>query len=123
MSVVACTQDVMAHSVDSGNGSLPPPPTESTYVSLPDTSDDSFDTFEDVFGLAVDIDWPGNDILRDYLQILPALEHRAAVIVHNTYENGRICTFEELLSVNLDELKHVTIQALSSLVYNYFHIY
>ncbi len=113
----------MAHSVDSGNGSLPPPPTESTYVSLSDTSDDGFDTFEDVFGLAVDFDWPGNVILSEYLQLLPALEQRAAVRVHNTHENVRVSTFEELLSVNLDELTHVTIQALSNLVYNYFHIY
>ncbi len=55
--------DVLWVVVDSGFGSLPPPPTASSYVSLSDTSDDDLDTFEDVFGLAVDIDWPGNVIL------------------------------------------------------------
>ncbi len=70
----------MARSVDAGNGSLPPPPTESTYMSLSDASEADFDPFEDTFGLAFNIYHPGNLILNDYLQFLPIAEQQAALV-------------------------------------------
>ncbi len=123
LSVAACTQDIMACSVDSGNGSLPPPPTESTYVSLSDATEADFDPLDDTFGLAFNIDHPGNLILNDYLQFLPIAEQEAALARVNLYETRGISNFEELLLVNLNELRNVTLLALSHLVHNYFHIY
>ncbi len=110
-------------SVDSGNYSLPPPPTESTDVSLADASEAIFDPFEDIFGLAFNIDHPGNLILNDYLQFLPIAEQEATLVLVNLYETRRISTFGELLLVNLNELRNVTLLALSHLEHSYFHIY
>ncbi len=108
--------------VDSGNCSLPPPPTESAYVSLTDATEADFDPPDDTFGLAFNIDHPGNLILNDYLQFLPIAEQEAALAGVYLYETRRISTFGELLLVNLNELRNVTILALSQFVHNYFHI-
>ncbi len=109
-------------SVDSGNFSLPPAPTESIYVSLSDASEAVFDSFVDAFGLAFNIDHPGNLILNDYLQFLHIAEQEAALALVNLYETRRVSTFAELLSVNFNELRQVTLLALSHIVHSYFHI-
>ncbi len=92
-------------------------------MSLSDASEADFDPFEDTFGLAFNIDHPGNLILNDYLQFLPIAEQEAALVLVNLYETRWILTFRELLLVNLNELRNVTLLALSHLVHNYFHIY
>ncbi len=92
-------------------------------MSLSDASEADFGPFEDTFGLAFSIDHPGNLILNDYLQFLPIVEQQAALVLVNLYETRRVSNFGELLLVNLDELRNVTLLALSHLVHNYFHIY
>ncbi len=82
-------------SVDSGNCSLPPPSTKSTYVSLSDASGADFDPFDDTFGLAFNIDHLGNLILSDYLQFLPIAEQEAALALVKFYETRRVSTFGE----------------------------
>ncbi len=77
----------------------------------------------DTFGLAFNINHPGNLILNAYLQFLPIAEQEAALALVNLYETRRVSNFGELLLVNLDELRNVTLLALSHLVHNYFHIY
>ncbi len=92
-------------------------------MSLSDASEADFDPFEDTFGLAYNIDHPGNLILSDYLQFLPIAEQEAVFDLVNLYETRNVSNFGELLLVNLDELRNVTLLALSHLVHNYFHIY
>ncbi len=95
----------------------------STYMSLSDESEADFDPFDDTFGLAFNIDHPGNLILHDYLQFLPIAEQEAALALVNLNDTRRVSNFGELLLVNLNELRNVTLRALSHLVHNYFHIY
>ncbi len=92
-------------------------------MSLSDASETDFNPFEDTFGLACNIDHPGNLILSDYLQFLPIAEQQAASVLVNLYETRRVSNFGELLLVNLYELRNVTLPALSHLVHNFFHIY
>ncbi len=92
-------------------------------MSLSDASEADFDPFEDTFGLAFNIDHPGNLILNDYLQFLPIDEQQAALVLVNRYETRRISTFGELLLVNLNELRDVTLLAIYHLEHSYFHIY
>ncbi len=92
-------------------------------MSLSDASEADFDPFDDTFGLAFNIDHLGNLILNDYLQFLPIAEQEAALALVNCYETRRISTFGELLLVNLNELRNVTLLALSHLVHSYVHIY
>ncbi len=75
------------------------------------------------FRLTFNINFPGIAILRDYLEFLPAMEQRGAIFVSDTYENRRVRTFGDLLSVNLNELRRLTFQALLHIVHAYFHIY
>ncbi len=102
---------------------IPPPPTESTCVSLSDASEADFDPFEDTFGLAFNIYHPGNFILNVYLQFLPIAEQEAALVCVNLYETRRVSTFGELLLINLNELRDVTLFAVYYLEHSYFHIY
>ncbi len=81
--------------LSSGNVSLLPPQTESTYVSLSDASEADFDPFEDTFGLAFNINHPRNLILNDYLQFLPIVEQEAALVLVNLYKTRRGLTFGE----------------------------
>ncbi len=92
-------------------------------MSLSDASEADFDPFDDTFGLAFNIDHPGNLILNDYLQFLPIVEQQAALALVNLYETRRVSNFGDLLLVNLNELRNVTLLALSHLVQNYFQIY
>ncbi len=92
-------------------------------MSLSDASEADFDPFDDTLGLAFNIDHPGNLILSDYLQFLPIAEQEAALALVHFYETRRVSNFEELLLVNLNELRKVALLALSHLVHNYFQIY
>ncbi len=78
---------------------------------------------EPAFRLTFNINFPGIAILRGYLEFLPAMEQQAAIFVFDTYENRRVCTFGDLLSVNLNELRRLTLQALLHIVHVYFHIH
>ncbi len=113
---VACIKNIKAGSEDSGNGSFP-----YRRVSLSDESEADFDTFEDTFGRAFNIDHPGNVIRNDYLQFLPIAEQELALAFMSLYETRRDVTFGELLLVNLYELRDVTPLALSHQEHSYFH--
>ncbi len=82
-----------------------------------------FDPFDGIFGLAFYIDHPGNLILNNYFQVLPIAEQEAAWALVNPYETRRVSTFRELLLVNLNELRDVTLFAVFHLEHSYFHIY
>ncbi len=70
-------------------------------MPLSDASEADFDPYEDTFGLAFNIDHPGNLILNDYLQFLPIAEQEAASALVNLYEARRVSTF----AVNFNELR------------------
>ncbi len=92
-------------------------------MSLSDASEADFDPFEDTFGLAFNINHPGNLILNGYLQFLPIDEQEAALVLVNLYETRRVSTFGELLLVKFNELRDVTLLAVYHLEHSYFHIY
>ncbi len=58
-----------------------------------EASHEGFNTFEDAFVLAFNINLQGIVILGDYLQFLPAMEQQDEIIVYNTYEKRRGSTF------------------------------
>ncbi len=92
-------------------------------MSLADASEAIFDPFEDTFGLAFNIDHPGNLILNDYLQFLPIAEQETALALVNLYETRRVSTFAELLSMNFNEHREVTLLALPVPVVGLGNIY
>ncbi len=77
---------------------------------------------EPAFRLTFNINFPGIAILRDYLEFLLVMRGQVVIFVYGTYENRRIRTFGDLLSVNLNELRRLTFQALLHIVHAYFHI-
>ncbi len=52
---------------------------------------------------------------NDWLHALP-------VMGHEFYDTSKVSTLRELLSVNFNELRDVTLLALSHLVHSYFHM-
>ncbi len=55
---------------------------------------------EPAFRLTFNINFPGIAILRDYLGFLLAMRGQVVIFVYDTYENRRVRTFGDLLSVN-----------------------